>query len=317
MSGATPLILSFGSVNIDVTARARHIPKPGQTIHAESYFIALGGKGSNQAAATGRLARSLPVRAALAGRVGTDPFGIQARKKLLEFGVDLTALRDDPDTPTGLALIIVDDTSGENSITVAGGANMAVTIADIDDADALFSAASVLMLQLELPVYTVLEAAKRAKQAGATVILDPAPVPEGGLPAQLWPLIDIITPNESETLSLVGLAPETTEDAARAAAMLINRGVRATVVKMGARGVWWQDETGSGFIPPFTVTAVDTVAAGDCFNAGLATSLALGQNLAEATRVAAACGALATTRYGAAQASPEWEDVAALLRHST
>ncbi len=313
MSDAFPLVLSFGSINIDVAARALRLPSPGETIHAESYVLGLGGKGSNQAAAAARLSRSLPIRTALVGRVGLDAFGIQARTELLAFGVELKALLNDPDHPTGLALIIVDQKSGENSITVIGGANMAIDDTDITRADVLFSEANVLLLQLEVPINAVLSAARRAARSGASVILDPAPAPANGLPVELWPLIDVITPNESETLILTGINPETPELAAHAAASLLRRGVRAAVVKMGAKGVWWQDETTGGFIPPFPVTPCDTVAAGDCFNAGLAIGLAQGRPLAEATRVGAACGALATTRTGAAQAAPEWSEVVTLL----
>ncbi|NHO33540.1 ribokinase [Acetobacter fallax] len=314
MSDALPLILSFGSVNVDVTARARHLPLPGETVHAESYCIGLGGKGGNQAAAAARLARSLPLRSALIGRVGVDAFGTQAREELARFGVDLSGLLNDPNFPTGLALIVVDQQTGENSITVAGGANMAVDATDIVRTDNLFSEASVLLLQLEIPLATVLAAARRARHSGAHVVLDPAPAPEGDLPEELWGLIDVITPNEGETFALTGVNPETPQDAARAAALLLNRGVKTAVVKMGAKGVWWQDEMTGGFVSPFPVIPLDTVAAGDCFNAGLATGLAQGHSLAEATRIAAACGALATTRTGAAQAAPEWDEVIALLK---
>ncbi|WP_029603579.1 ribokinase [Kozakia baliensis] len=312
MPDSRPLILSFGSVNIDVTARAVRLPRPGETVHAESYAIGLGGKGANQAAAAARLAASLGLRVALAGRVGQDAFGAQARTGLQEFGVDLSHLRDDPQNPTGLALIGI-DADGENSITVAGGANMALDAADIEAAQPLMAQAKVVLLQLEIPLATTLAIAQSARSSGAQVILDPAPAPEHGLPDALWNRIDLITPNESETEHLTGIYPENVDDAARAADALQERGVPAIIVKMGARGVYWRQDGQSGFVSPFRVHAIDTVAAGDCFNAGLATALAQGAPLAEATRVAAACGALATTRKGAAEAAPHWEEVAALL----
>lgn len=306
------LILSFGSINIDLTARSQRLPRPGETVHADSYAIGLGGKGSNQAAAAARLAQMFDVHVALAGRVGCDAFGTQARDSLTAFGVDLSPLRDDADHPTGIALIGI-DAAAENCITVAGGANMAVDETDIVASGPWLDRAKVLLLQLEIPQAAVLAAARRTRSAGGLVVLDPAPAPEHGLPETLWSEIDVLTPNESETFSLTGIRPITVEDARNAAEILLTKGVRAVLVKMGAKGVFWHDGTGSGHLPPFRVVPIDTVAAGDCFNAGLAVALARGESLPDAARTASACGALATTRHGAADAAPEWSDVAALM----
>ncbi|WP_408873532.1 ribokinase [Gluconobacter roseus] len=312
MTFRTPLILSFGSINIDLTARSQRLPRPGETVHADSYAIGLGGKGSNQAAAAARLARSFDLDVALAGRVGCDAFGAQARASLSGFGVDLSPLRDDPENPTGIALIGI-DAAAENCITVAGGANMAVDGTDIDAAAPWLERAKVLLLQLEIPQEAVLAAARQTRRAGGVVVLDPAPAPEKGLPEPLWSEIDILTPNESETFSLTGIRPTTVEEARKAADILLAKGVGAVLVKMGAKGVFWHDGTASGHLAPFRVVPIDTVAAGDCFNAGLAVALALGKSLSEAAKIASACGALATTRHGAADAAPEWDEVAALV----
>ncbi|QEH96792.1 ribokinase [Gluconobacter thailandicus] len=312
MPDNTPLILSFGSINIDVTARAARLPRPGETVHGESYAVMLGGKGSNQAAAAGRLAAGSNVQVALAGRIGKDGFGVQARQELERFGVDLSPLLEDAANPTGIALIGIDG-SGENCITVVGGANMAVDETDVLHADQWLSRAKVLLLQLEIPQPAVLAAARRARSAGAIVVLDPAPAPENGLLEALWQEIDVLTPNESETFQLTGIRAETVEDAARAAEVLLAKGAKAALVKMGSRGVFWRDGTRSGYSAPFQVQPVDTVAAGDCFNAGLAYALAQGQTLEKAVRIASACGALATTRHGAADAAPEWNAVTALM----
>lgn len=312
MPNAKPLILSFGSINIDVTARAARLPRPGETVHGESYAVMLGGKGSNQAAAAGRLAAGSGIQVALAGRIGQDSFGAQARRELERFGVDLAPLREDAAQATGIALIGIDG-SGENCITVVGGANMAVNETDVDAASDWLERATVLLLQLEVPQQAVLAAARKARAAGAVVVLDPAPAPEHGLLDALWHEIDILTPNESETFQLTGLRPDTVEDAAKAADVLLARGVKAVLVKMGSRGVFWHDGTQSGHSAPFRIEPVDTVAAGDCFNAGLAFALAQGKPFPKAVRIASACGALATTRHGAADAAPEWKAVAALM----
>ena len=307
-----PQIRSFGSIKIEVTARAARLPRPGETVHGESYAVMLGGKGSNQAAAAGRLAAGSDIQVALAGRIGQDSFGTQARRELERFGVDLSPLREDAAQATGIALIGIDG-SGENCITVVGGANMAVDETDVAAASEWLERAAVVLFQLEVPQQAVLAAARKARAAGALVVLDPAPAPDHGLLDALWHEIDILTPNESETFQLTGLRPDTVEDAAKAADLLLAKGVKAVLVKMGSRGVFWHDGTQSGNSAPFRIEPVDTVAAGDCFNAGLAFALAQKKPFPEAVRIASACGALATTRHGAADAAPEWEAVAALM----
>lgn len=310
MSAAS--ILCFGSVNIDVIAYSAELPRPGQTIHAERYAIGQGGKGANQAAAAARLAADSGDHVEFAGRIGDDAFGAQARAALEGFGAGLGGLAVDPAHPTGIALIGV-DARGENVITVAGGCNMAVDETDIERIAPLLDHARVLLLQLEIPLAAALAAAARARRAGAFVVLDPAPVPAGGLPDDAWQAVHLMTPNESETEALIGIRPRTPDEAAQAAERFLARGLGAVIVKLGANGVCFRDHGGGGFVAPFRVEAVDSVAAGDCFNAGLAIGIARGDGLAEATRFAAACGALATTRAGAAAAAPAMTEVRALL----
>ncbi|GBQ13275.1 ribokinase [Swaminathania salitolerans] len=311
MSATTPRILSYGSINIDVTARAHRLPRPGETVHADGYETGLGGKGANQAAAASRLGQGCGLAVGLAGRIGTDSFGADARRLLTPFGVDTTALRETPGHPTGIALITV-DAAAENTITVAGGANMALDEKDVARDASLIRAASTLLLQLEIPLAVTLAAAEAAREAGTSVILDPAPAPAEALPERLLRQADFITPNESETRLLTGIYPETEADAARAARQLQAMGAAGAVVKMGARGVFYRRGEEEGFVAPFRVEAIDSVAAGDCFNAGLAVALTLGLGLSDCVRFAAGCGALATTRRGAASAAPFWNDVAGL-----
>jgi len=306
------LVLSFGSVNVDIVAYSRALVRPGETIHAERYAMGLGGKGANQAAAAARLASAMGLRAELAGRTGADAFGHLARDKLAPFGVGLSGLREDPANPTGIALIGV-DAAGENAITVVGGANMAIDGGDVQALAPMLRDTRVLLLQLETPLAASLEAAALARAHGAIVILDPAPVPTDGLPAEAWAAVDLLTPNETETERLVGIRPVDPESAAAAADRIEARGPSRVIVKLGARGVFFRDGTESGFVAPFPVRAVDSVAAGDSFNGGLAVALARGDRLADAVRFAAACGALATTRPGAADAAPTFDEVKALL----
>jgi ribokinase len=169
------------------------------------------------------------------------------------------------------------------------------------------------MTQREIPDAVTMAACNRARAAGALVMHDPAPAPSGGMSDEALQRIDILTPNESETQALTGLRPDSHDSAMRAAQVLIGRGAAAVVVKMGALGVYAAGPAGTVFVPPFKVAAIDSVGAGDCFNAGLADALARGSGLADSVRFAAACGALATTRYGAAAAAPARAEVEALL----
>ncbi|CAO3441171.1 ribokinase [Azospirillum endophyticum] len=301
-------IVVFGSVNIDVCAYSDRLPRPGETVHGTRYTMGLGGKGANQAAAAARLGGQVE----MVGRIGSDAFGEMARSRLADFGVHTGHLSSDPGHPTGIAAIGV-ESSGENCITVVGGANMAVSGEDVAQAAPLFGDAAILLLQLEIPLAAGLTAASAVRAGGGRIILDPAPVPHAGLAADVFRAVDAMTPNEIETESLVGLRPTTPDEAAVAAQRLTERGLSIAIVKMGAKGVWYRGLGQQGYIPPFPVKAVDTVAAGDCFNGGLAFALARGNDLATAVRFAAACGALATTRAGAADSAPTLMDVSALL----
>lgn len=302
-------ITVFGSVNVDVVAYADRLPRPGETVHGSGYAIGLGGKGANQAVAVARLGAKVE----LAGRTGVDTFGTLARERLAHSGVSTAHLQADPANPTGIAVIGV-DAKAENSITVIGGANMAIDHADLNRIAPLLRKTRVLLLQLEIPLGPAMEAAAMVRQSGGLVILDPAPAPRHGLPDAVWQSVDLMTPNETETEALVGIRPADEASAVRAASAMIERGLSRAVVKMGAAGVVWHDGTDSGFVPAFKVEAIDTVAAGDCFNGGLGHALAQGASLKDAVRLAAACGALATTKRGASDAAPTADEVAALMR---
>jgi ribokinase len=301
-------IVTFGSVNVDVVAYSARLPRPGETIHGERYAMVLGGKGANQAVAAARLG----AHSRIVGRAGVDAFGDLARARLAHFGVDTGLLLADAATPTGIAIIGV-DAGAENCITVIGGANMAVDASDVERAGSALDAAAVLLLQLETPLPAGLAAAARTRAGGGLVILDPAPAPAGGLPADVFAQVDLMTPNETETEALVGVRPGTPEEGLEAARRLNDRGLAIAVVKMGARGVCYRGRGEEGFVPCFAVKAIDTVAAGDCFNGGLAFALARGDALPDAVRFAAACGALATTKPGASDAAPSLAEVQALM----
>ena len=302
-------IVVFGSINIDLTTYGARLPRPGETLHGDRYATGLGGKGCNQAVAVSKLGEP----AILVGRVGNDSFGKQALSELDALGVSTSAVQVDDAGDTGLAVIGV-DADAQNCITVIGGTNMSIDASDVERAHAAFASASVLLLQLETPLEAGLAAADIVRAGGGRVILDPAPAPADGLPSDILARVDLVTPNETETELLVGLRPTNAEEAAQAATQLRARGVAAAVIKLGAAGVYYQDAEGEGFVPPFKVDSVDSVAAGDCFNGGLAYALNTGASLGESVRFAAACGALSTTKPGASSSAPTLAEVEALLR---
>ncbi len=302
-------IVVFGSINIDLTTYGARLPKPGETVLGDHYSIDLGGKGCNQAVAVARLGG----QTSLVGRVGRDSFGDTARAKLKESGLDTGNVLVDPESGTGIAVISVNK-QAENCITVIGGANMAINNADVVRAKELFENAGILMLQLEIPLEIGLQAADIVRSQGGRVIFDPAPAPAAGLPADVLSRIDIITPNESETELLTGIRPTNPAQASEAAAQLRRQGVAMAVIKLGAAGVYYQNAECEGFIPAFKVNSIDSVAAGDCFNGGLAYALENGYSPDKAVQFAAACGALSTTKRGASTSAPRLADVMDLLQ---
>nr|WP_321455442.1 ribokinase [uncultured Cohaesibacter sp.] len=292
-------ITVFGSVNLDLTVSVAHMPTPGETSHATRFLKGLGGKGANQAVAATKLAKG-PVRFVAA--IGADAFGESLKSSLEALGVDTDNLVTMPDEDSGIALIHVDATS-QNTSTVVGGANMAWPSSGPDAA--CFEGCKVALFQLETPQAATIAAMRKAKAAGATVILDPAPIAATGMEALLAEA-DIITPNETEAAGLSGHKPTNFEEALSVAHRLCERGPKVVIVKLGAKGLAYACREGkSGKVEPFKVDAIDTVAAGDSFNGGLAAALAEGMELEAALRFASAAGALATTKKGASEAVPD------------
>lgn len=292
-------IIVFGSINIDLVATAPRLPIAGETLLGEDFFKVPGGKGANQAVALAQLGISTQI----VGRVGADSFGEELIKNLQASGVKTDNIFIDKTVSSGVAIINVDH-HGENQIVVVPGANGRVNQEDVERLSHLLPEATAILLQLEIPIATVVAAAQAAHNANITVILDPAPA-QFHLPDELYPLVDIITPNEVEAGQLVGFAVDGEETAAKATAVLLQRGVKCVVVKLGAKGVYCATAEESFFIPAFPVHAVDTVAAGDAFNGSLAAAVTAGLSLHQAVIWGAAAGALATTKRGAQTSLPD------------
>jgi ribokinase len=300
-------VVVFGSLNMDLVVRTPRLPAAAETITGHEFFTAPGGKGANQAVAVARL--GAPTK--MVGRVGGDAFGRELRQNLTAAGVDVSAVFTDTTVSSGVAVIAVDD-NAQNNIIIVPGANGQIGLADLDRVQTSLAGAKVLLLQLEVPLDAVVAAARLAHERGITVVLDPAPAQE--LPPELYTLVDIITPNEIEAGQLVGLAIKNPEDAAGVAKMLLSLGVQTVMVKMGALGVIYaQAESEPIFVPAFEINAVDSVAAGDAFNGGLAAALVAGQPLPEAVRWGAAAGALSATKMGAQASMPPRAEFDAFL----
>jgi len=308
-------VLVVGSINMDQIFRLDHLPRPGETVLAADVITVPGGKGANQAVAAARTFAPAPRADAWAGRVqmvsrlGADPFGRSLRAGLIAAGVDVAAVREDAAAATGVALILLAE-GQDNSIIVASGANMRVAPADLDAVD--WAEVGVLLVQLEIPFETVAEAMRRARAAGALVILDPAPA--RGCPADLLALADILTPNETEAGDLVGMAIGDVASAMEAARRLRSSERQRVIVKLGGQGLVVCDADGCRHLPAIPVRVVDTTAAGDAFCGALAARLAEAASFDEALRYAMAAGALAVTALGAQPSLPTRNAVEALLR---
>jgi ribokinase len=294
-------IVVVGSSNTDMVVKTPHLPAPGETVLGGDFLMVAGGKGANQAVAAARLGAEVTFVA----RVGQDVFGEQALAGFKREGLITEYVRADPTAASGVALILVDAT-GENSIAVASGANACLSPDDVQQARQTIEAADVLLLQLETPLETVLAAARIAHKAGARVILNPAPAPANPLPAALLACVDILTPNENELAMLAGAQTGIEQ----AAAQVLSQGVETVIVTLGAQGALIVTQDAQQTVPSFAVDAVDTTAAGDAFNGGLAVALAEGKDLSKAVRFANACGALATTRLGAQPSLPTRDEIA-------
>ena len=301
-------IAVVGSSNIDFAARVAKLPKPGQTVPAKEYISGPGGKGCNQALAIARLG----VPPVFISKIGDDALGRQLVTSLAAEGIDTSHLIIADAAQTGTALISIDE-AGENMITVVGGANMTMTRGDLHEKQDYLRDCDYLLLQLECPVVAVDCAIKYAREGGAKIMLDPAPVPDHMVMRDLLALTDIVTPNSTECRAMTGIEPVDEASAKKAAKVLHDMGPKTVIIKMGREGAYYSTPDMSGLVASFTVSAIDTVGAGDCFNAGLAVALHNGQALPDAVRFACATGALATTRNGAGDAAPTLDQVLALL----
>ncbi|MBW7997295.1 MAG: ribokinase [Candidatus Glassbacteria bacterium] len=300
---AKPVVV-IGSSNMDLVIKTTRIPRPGETILGGEFVMVAGGKGANQAVAAARLG----AHTWFVARVGEDPFGDKMLRNFADEGIETAHVTRDPEQASGVATITVDE-DGENAIVVAPGANGQVGPEDVRRARETIESADSVLMQLEIPLDAVAEAAGLATAAGVRVILDPAPARE--LPDELLRNVSLLTPNETEAELLTGIGGDSLESARAQAEALLARGVKAVLITRGKQGSLLVDQSGGKSFPTEAVESVDSTAAGDCFNGALAARLASGAPLEEAIAFASKAAAISTTRLGAQDSLPRLGEVAA------
>jgi ribokinase len=301
-------VIVIGGLNTDFMARGRSLPRPGETKDGETFFIGPGGKGANQAVAIARLG----ARVALMGAVGDDDRGRALVEVVRAEGVNVEHIRRIDTTPSGAAVIHVDERA-QKQIFAVPGANHSLTVAHVRDAFAAIAGggANVVLAQLEVPLECVDTAFRWARENGAKTVLDPAPaVP---LSDTLLGMVDVLKPNGAEAGVLTGARVEDRQSARAAARKLLARGAGAVAIAAGDEGNLLVTADGEHWMPRIKVNAVDATGAGDAFAGTLATYLARGRTLVDAATFANAAAALKTTKMGAQAGLPREEEILALL----
>ncbi|MEY9947121.1 ribokinase [Kitasatospora sp. GAS1066B] len=294
-SGTGADIVVVGSVNLDRVIEVAALPAPGETVQGGPIIRLGGGKGANQAVAAARLGRSV----AFVGAVGTDADSAGLSRELAAEGIDVSRLAA-VDGPPGHAVVLV-DRQAENCVVVSPGANAGLDAEAVHAAGALLESAAVVLAQLEIPMAPVLAAARLAR---GVFVLNPAPVPVPGLPAELWPLVDVLVPNRTELARLCGVPDSAVRDAAEVARLAAGLPCARVVVTLGADGALVREGERCELVAAPTVRAVDTTGAGDTFCGALAVGLAEGLPLVAAARFAVRAAALSVERTGARTAMP-------------
>lgn len=300
-------VIVFGSINLDLVVEVPHLPIRGETVIGNRFFSATGGKAANQAVAVAKL--GVPVYCV--GRVGSDSFGQVLLKNLQTAGVDTRGVTIDSDIHSGIASIVIDE-RGDNAIACAAGANNLVRERELSEFTALLPQNKVVLMELGIPLSTVMEALKRARGSNCTIVLDPAPA-QSRLPQEIYRMVDIITPNEIEASQLVGFTVDGITTARQAATFLHQMGAKTVIITLGSQGAFCSTGDETFWSKPLKVKAIDTVAAGDAFNGALAVALAEGKSLQEAVLWGNVAGALAVTKRGAQPSLPQRETFLELL----
>lgn len=305
-------ITVLGSFVVDLTSLTPHLPARGETVFGGPFKLGPGGKGSNQGVA----AQKAGAEVTMITKLGKDIFSDVALKSFRETGMKTNYIFCDEKYETGVALIEVEENSGENAIVVSAGACRHLTVAEIETAREDIKTSKIFLTQLETNLDASYYGIDMAASFGVKVILNPAPAQR--IAEDVYKKIDIITPNESEAEILSGIKIQSLEDAADAAEFFIRRGVRTVIITLGGKGVYLRSDEFTGYIPAFKVdNVVDTTGAGDAFNGGLAVALAEEMNIRDAVSFASAAAAISITRFGTAPAMPGRCEIDEFLKNNS
>lgn len=299
-------VLVVGSANMDLVVQCSRFPLPGETIFGNAFQMFPGGKGANQAVSCAKLG----MKTYFIGKMGDDELGKRLSKTMIEDGVDMTNLMIDKKEHTGTALITV-DSNGQNQIIVISGSNMKLSTSDIREYKNTFAGVKVVLTQLEIPLNTVVETARLTKENDAVFILNPAPA--GEIPDEIFPLIDYLTPNETELQMLSNMMVSDTISAEKAAKVLLEKGAQNIIITLGEKGALLVNKYRTELFSTKKVVVVDTTAAGDAFNGALAYSIANNRDLGDAIYFANKVASISVTRMGAQSSMPKLTELAGSL----
>ena len=299
-------VLIVGSSNLDLVVMVKRFPKNGETIFGNKFEMFPGGKGANQAVCASRLG----CKTTFIGKMGNDEFREKLSLIMIESGVDLSNLFTDENENTGTALITV-DSNGQNQIIVISGSNMKLSPKEVESKSSVFAEASVVLTQLEIPIETVMKSAELAKENASIFILNPAPAMQ--IPDSLFPLIDYLTPNESELEILSGIKIIDDASIENALNVLIDKGVKNVIVTLGKKGAMLMNKVVKKYFQARKVEVVDSTAAGDAFNGAFASSLSEGNSVEDAIEFANKIASISVTRMGAQSSLPYYNEIKDLL----
>lgn len=304
-----PRIIVMGSFVTDLMGRAAHIPVDGETVKGTFFKSGPGGKGGNQAVAAARAGGNV----AMITKLGRDAFGDMALENFVKEGIHAEYVLRSDEYATGVALIMVSEKTGQNSIIVIPGACGQLGEDEVRDAIRALSPAAVLVLQLETNFEAIAVSLRMGRELGMKILMNPAPAHE--IPEEYYSLIDYLTPNETEASTLSGVQVVSVEDALRAARVIQAKGAKNIIITLGEKGALILDSKGEfKHVPSFKVDAVDTTGAGDAFNGAFALALAEGKDIYSATVFANATAALSVTRIGTAPAMAYRKEIEEFLR---
>ena len=298
-------ILVIGSSNTDMVVKTDSFPSPGQTVMGGQFFMFPGGKGANQAVASARLIDK-DARVTFITKLGTDIFGEQSLDGFKKAGINTQYVFKDSTHASGVAMITV-NSSGENHIVVAPGANEALLSADLDIAEKAFTDCEYVLMQLEIPIETVLHAVSKSARLGKKIILNPAPAQT--LPEELFSNLFLFTPNETEAKLYTGIEINNIDNARKAADILLSKGTKNVVITMGSQGAFLKNADEELMVKAPEVKAVDTTAAGDIFNGALCVALSESKPWEQALDWACKAAAISVTRMGAQASAPTRDEV--------